>query len=58
MSEFKQTNQFVEAVSSILGIFDNYLASKMKETVDVVVQLQTTKLKEEAQFENHEFLNQ
>ncbi|GJW67564.1 hypothetical protein Tco_0121988 [Tanacetum coccineum] len=34
MSEFKQTNQFTEAVSSIPGIVDNYLASKMKETVD------------------------
>ncbi|GJT03659.1 hypothetical protein Tco_0838121 [Tanacetum coccineum] len=58
MSEFKQTKQFVEDVSSILGIVDNYLASKMKETVDVVVQLQTNKLREEAQAENHEFLNQ
>ncbi|GKB13967.1 hypothetical protein Tco_0847890 [Tanacetum coccineum] len=34
MSEFKQTNQFAEAVSSILGIVDKYLASKMKEAVD------------------------
>ncbi|GJS85666.1 hypothetical protein Tco_0752207 [Tanacetum coccineum] len=58
MSEFKQTNQFAEAVSSIPGIVDNYLASKMKETVDVAVQLQTNKLREEAQAENHEFLNQ
>nr|GEX21727.1 hypothetical protein [Tanacetum cinerariifolium] len=39
MSKFKQTNQFAEAVSSILGIVDNYLASKMKEAVDVAVQL-------------------
>ncbi|GKF07227.1 hypothetical protein Tco_0041451 [Tanacetum coccineum] len=58
MSEFKQTNQFTEAVSSILGIVDNYLASKMKDAVDVVVQLQTNKLREEAQNENHEFPNQ
>ncbi|GJU34941.1 hypothetical protein Tco_1183295 [Tanacetum coccineum] len=58
MSEFKQTNQFAKAVSLIPGIVDNYLASKMKETVDVVVQLQTNKLREEAQAENHEFLNQ
>nr|GEX59920.1 retrovirus-related Pol polyprotein from transposon TNT 1-94 [Tanacetum cinerariifolium] len=34
MSEFKQTNQFVEAISLIPGIVDNYLASKMKEAVD------------------------
>ncbi|GKB89312.1 hypothetical protein Tco_0961584 [Tanacetum coccineum] len=58
MSEFKQTNQFVEAISSILGIADNYLASKMKDAVDVDVQLQTNKHMEEAQAENHEFLNQ
>nr|GEU88490.1 hypothetical protein [Tanacetum cinerariifolium] len=58
MSEFKQTKQFVEAVSSISGIVDNYLTSKMKEAVDVVVHLQTNKLKEEAQAENQEFLNQ
>ncbi|GJV09420.1 hypothetical protein Tco_1347076 [Tanacetum coccineum] len=35
MSEFKQTNQIAKAVSSILGIIDSYLASKMKETIDV-----------------------
>ncbi|GKA48708.1 hypothetical protein Tco_0741666 [Tanacetum coccineum] len=34
MSEFKQTNQFAEAVSLILGIIDKYLASKMKEIED------------------------
>ncbi|GJX67292.1 hypothetical protein Tco_0303019 [Tanacetum coccineum] len=37
MSEFKQTNQFAEAVSSISSIVDNYLASKMKDAVDVAV---------------------
>ncbi|GKE24353.1 hypothetical protein Tco_1435865 [Tanacetum coccineum] len=31
------------------GIVDNYLASKMKEVVDVAAQLQTNKLREEAQ---------
>ncbi|GKB25913.1 hypothetical protein Tco_0865314 [Tanacetum coccineum] len=31
MSELRQTNQFAEAISSILGIVDTYLASKMKE---------------------------
>ncbi|GKC23815.1 hypothetical protein Tco_1025965, partial [Tanacetum coccineum] len=58
MSEFKQTNQFAEVVSSISGIVDNYLASKMKEAVDVAVQLQIKKFREEAQAENQEFLNQ
>nr|GEY81727.1 hypothetical protein [Tanacetum cinerariifolium] len=36
MSEFKQASQFVDDVSSILSIVDNYLASKMKDAVDVV----------------------
>ncbi|GJR58739.1 hypothetical protein Tco_1500901 [Tanacetum coccineum] len=35
-----------------------YLASKMKEAVDVAVRLQSNKLKEEAEAENQEFLNQ
>nr|GFC77208.1 hypothetical protein [Tanacetum cinerariifolium] len=43
---------------SFSGIVDNYLASKMKYAVDVVVQLQTNNLRKEAQVENHEFLNQ
>nr|GEV46032.1 copia protein [Tanacetum cinerariifolium] len=101
MFEFKQTNQFAKVVSLILGIVDNYLASKMKEAVDVdstmktiikeqvqaqvskimskiekyvteslgaevlmkeavdvAVQLQTNKIKEEVQAKNQEFLNQ
>nr|GEY62387.1 hypothetical protein [Tanacetum cinerariifolium] len=58
MSELKQTNQFAKAVSSIPAIVDQYLASKMKEAVNVAVQLQTNKLKEEAQAENQDFLNQ
>ncbi|GJS51624.1 hypothetical protein Tco_0624986 [Tanacetum coccineum] len=56
LSELKQTNQFAEAVSSILGIVDNYLTSKMKDEVNVVVQLKSNKLREEAQAENDEFL--
>ncbi|GJU64742.1 hypothetical protein Tco_1246577 [Tanacetum coccineum] len=58
MSEFKQTSQFAKDVSSILGIVDTYLAFKMKESMDVAVQLQTNKLGEEAHVENQEFLNQ
>ncbi|GJU12023.1 hypothetical protein Tco_1134419 [Tanacetum coccineum] len=58
LSELKQTNQFAKALSSILGIFDNYLASKMKDAVNVAVQLQSNKLREEAQAENDEFLKQ
>nr|GEZ27292.1 hypothetical protein [Tanacetum cinerariifolium] len=58
MSDLKQTNQFAEAMSSILGIVDKYLAFKMKEVVYVAVQLQTNKLKEDAQAKNQEFINQ
>ncbi|GJR99510.1 hypothetical protein Tco_0316019 [Tanacetum coccineum] len=58
LSELKQTNQFVKAVSSIPGIVDNYLASKMKDEVNVAIQLKSNKLREEAQAENEEFLNQ
>ncbi|GJU52512.1 hypothetical protein Tco_1226226 [Tanacetum coccineum] len=56
LSELKQTNQFAKVVASIPGIVDNYLTSKMKDTVDVVVQLKSNKLREEAQAENQDFL--
>nr|GEW09501.1 hypothetical protein [Tanacetum cinerariifolium] len=58
LSKFRQTNQFAKVISLIHGIVDNYLASKIKEAVDVAVQLQANKLREEAQAENQEFLNQ
>ncbi|GKC11874.1 hypothetical protein Tco_1008656 [Tanacetum coccineum] len=58
MTEFKQTSQFADAVSSISGIVDNYLASKIKDAMDVAIQLQSNKLREEAQAENEEFLSQ
>nr|GEZ12175.1 hypothetical protein [Tanacetum cinerariifolium] len=35
MFKFKQTSQFTDVVSLISGIVDNYLASKMKEVMDV-----------------------
>ncbi|GJW95215.1 retrovirus-related pol polyprotein from transposon TNT 1-94 [Tanacetum coccineum] len=56
-SEFKQTNQFADAVSSIPGIVDAYLANKMHEAVKTVVQLQSDKLRDEALAENEAFLN-
>ncbi|GJY35532.1 hypothetical protein Tco_0420910 [Tanacetum coccineum] len=40
-SEFKQTNQYAEALSSIPGIVDQYLANEMKEALDVAVQLKS-----------------
>nr|GEU67756.1 integrase, catalytic region, zinc finger, CCHC-type, peptidase aspartic, catalytic [Tanacetum cinerariifolium] len=42
----------------IEGIVDNYLASKLKEEVNVAVRLQSNKLKQEAEAENQEFINQ
>ncbi|GJT68379.1 hypothetical protein Tco_1019859 [Tanacetum coccineum] len=56
-SEFKQTNQYAEALSSIPGIVDQYLANKMKEAVDVAVQLKSDRIREEAQAKNQQFLD-
>ncbi|GKC25440.1 hypothetical protein Tco_1027590 [Tanacetum coccineum] len=56
-SEFKQTNQFAKTVSSIPGIVDAYLANKMNEFVKIAVQLQSDRLRDEAQAENEDFLN-
>ncbi|GJU54072.1 hypothetical protein Tco_1227786 [Tanacetum coccineum] len=56
-SKFKQTNQFAKTVSYIPGIVDAYLANKMNEAVKTVVQLQSDKLRDEAQAENKDFLN-
>nr|GEV69930.1 hypothetical protein [Tanacetum cinerariifolium] len=56
-SKFKQTNQFAEAVSSILGIVDSYLANKMNEAIKTAVRLQSDKLRDEAQAKNEDFLN-
>ncbi|GJT75491.1 hypothetical protein Tco_1042216, partial [Tanacetum coccineum] len=57
LSKLKQSNPFAEAISSISGIVNEYLGSKMKEAVDVAIQLKSNKLREEAQAENQEFLN-
>ncbi|GJY45008.1 hypothetical protein Tco_0433221 [Tanacetum coccineum] len=56
-SEFNQTNQFAAAVSSIPGIVDAYLANKMHEAVKTAVQLQSERLRDEAQAENADFIN-
>nr|GEW40229.1 retrovirus-related Pol polyprotein from transposon TNT 1-94 [Tanacetum cinerariifolium] len=56
-SKFKKTNLFAEAVSSILGIVDTYLANKMNEAVKTAVQLQSDSLRDEAQAENKDFIN-
>ncbi|GKB54386.1 hypothetical protein Tco_0905139 [Tanacetum coccineum] len=55
LSKLKQSNPFAEAISSIPGIVNEYLGSKMKEAVDVAIQLKSNKLREEAQAENQEY---
>ncbi|GJV62957.1 hypothetical protein Tco_1473785 [Tanacetum coccineum] len=55
-SEYKQTNQFAKSVYSIPSIVDAYLANKMNEAVKTVVQLQSNKLRDEAQAKNEDFL--
>ncbi|GKC79865.1 hypothetical protein Tco_1130639 [Tanacetum coccineum] len=56
-SEFIQTNQYATALSSIPNIIDNYLGLKLKEAVDVAVQLKSDRIREEAQAENEDFFN-
>ncbi|GKB71392.1 hypothetical protein Tco_0932804 [Tanacetum coccineum] len=56
-SEFNQTNQFATTVSSIPGILDAYLANKMHEAVKIAVQLQSERLRDEAQAKNTDFIN-
>ncbi|GKB43320.1 hypothetical protein Tco_0888262 [Tanacetum coccineum] len=46
---FKKTNQFAKAVSSIPGIVDAYLANKMNDAIKTAVQLQSDRLRDEAQ---------
>ncbi|GJV05183.1 hypothetical protein Tco_1338752 [Tanacetum coccineum] len=45
LSEFKQTNQFAEALSSISGIVDNYITSMMKDELNMALQLKSDKKK-------------
>ncbi|GJT11946.1 hypothetical protein Tco_0858988 [Tanacetum coccineum] len=56
-SKFNQTNKFAVAVSSIPSIVDTYLANKMNEAIKTVVQLQSDRLRDEAQAENEDFIN-
>ncbi|GJU75947.1 hypothetical protein Tco_1273017 [Tanacetum coccineum] len=57
-SEFKQTNQYATALSLIPNIVNNYLGlKKLKDAVDVAVQLKSDKLREDAQTENQDFIN-
>ncbi|GJT81183.1 reverse transcriptase domain-containing protein [Tanacetum coccineum] len=56
-SEFRQTNQYADALSSIPGIVDHYLANKMQEAVDVAVQLKYDRIREESHTKNQQFLD-
>nr|GEY41426.1 hypothetical protein [Tanacetum cinerariifolium] len=49
-------NQFARVVSSILGIIHRYMDQRMNEAVKVAIQLQSDRLRDEAQKENDEFL--
>nr|GFC84743.1 hypothetical protein [Tanacetum cinerariifolium] len=55
-SEYRQTNQFADAVSAILGIVHLYIDQQMKEAVREAVQIQTDRLQDSLQRENDEFL--
>ncbi|GJZ62294.1 hypothetical protein Tco_0618431 [Tanacetum coccineum] len=55
-SEFRQTNQYAEALSSIPSTVDQYLAHKMQEAVDVAVQLKYDRIQEESTTANQQFL--
>nr|GEY90603.1 retrovirus-related Pol polyprotein from transposon TNT 1-94 [Tanacetum cinerariifolium] len=54
--EFMQMNQFAGAVSSILGIVQQYMDQWMNKAVKVAVQIQFDRLRDEAQADNDEFL--
>nr|GFA04024.1 hypothetical protein [Tanacetum cinerariifolium] len=54
-SEVMQTNQFAGAVSAIPGIVQQYMDQRMNEAVKVVIQIQSDRLREEAQSENDKF---
>nr|GEV65196.1 hypothetical protein [Tanacetum cinerariifolium] len=55
-SEAMQTNQFAGAVSVIPRIVHRYMEQRMNKAVKVVVQIQSDRLRDEAQRENVQFL--
>nr|GEX11956.1 hypothetical protein [Tanacetum cinerariifolium] len=55
-SKAMQTNQFAGAVSAIPRIIQRYMDQRMNEAVKVAVQIQSDRLRDEAQRENDEFL--
>nr|GEY33432.1 hypothetical protein [Tanacetum cinerariifolium] len=55
-SKVMQTNQFAGAVSAIPKIVQQYMDQRMNEAVKIAVQIQSDRLRDEAQRENDEFL--
>nr|GEV50202.1 hypothetical protein [Tanacetum cinerariifolium] len=55
--KFKQTTLFAEAVSSLPGIVDKYLANQMNEAVKAEVQLKLDRLRDDVKVENEDFIN-
>nr|GFC91138.1 hypothetical protein [Tanacetum cinerariifolium] len=55
-SEYRQTNQFADAVPAIPGIVHQYIDQQMKEAVREAVHIQTDQLYDSLQRENDEFL--
>ncbi|GJV88456.1 hypothetical protein Tco_1532394 [Tanacetum coccineum] len=49
--------QYLPNFVSLFGIVDTYLANKISETIKTTVQLQSHKLRDEAQAENEDFIN-
>nr|GFC54055.1 hypothetical protein [Tanacetum cinerariifolium] len=54
--EYRQTNQFADAVSAIPGIVQQFMTQQMTEAVREAVQIQTDRLQDSLQRENDEFL--
>nr|GFD20676.1 hypothetical protein [Tanacetum cinerariifolium] len=54
--EYRQTNPFVDAVSAIPGIVQQFMTQQMTEAVREAVQIQTDRLQDSLQRENDEFL--
>nr|GFB52123.1 hypothetical protein [Tanacetum cinerariifolium] len=55
-SEYRQTNPFVDAVSVIPDIVNQFMTQQMTEAVQEAVQIQTDRLQDSLQRENDEFL--
>nr|GFB22772.1 hypothetical protein [Tanacetum cinerariifolium] len=56
LSEYRQTNPFVDAVFAIPGIVSQFMNQKMTKAVREAVQIQTDRLQDSFQRENDEFL--